>query len=518
MNRTSRSSQRARLAAALVPWLAIAMSISACATAGERGDFDAGVKEPLRPDASPGNEPFSATLYLRGTFNDFDTSRPFTYEGNNRYTVVAPLGAGSHELKIADEAFSSGSTFAVATDRAAAIELDVPTALVPASGPETNVLLFVPQTGTYRFELSATDRASPVLLISLLSPAPYGNALYVRGSFNEFGVSTPLPYEGDNRYLAELGLEAGTHQFKIADSGFSDTNTFAVSATEAAALSLDVPTPLVLAPGTGNDIVLELAQAGTYRFELIASSPATPVLQVSQVSAAPYRAPLYLRGTFNDFDASLALQYRGDDRYTAVVALDTGTHGFKIADLDFTDEFTFSVDAAQGGAIELDQPTDLVPAPGAGNETTLAIAEPGTYEFALTATPPQQPVLLVRRIAPAPYPVDLYVLGSFNDFDAIDRLRYQGENRYVAVVALPAGEHELKIADASFSDQTTFSVDSTRASSIALDTPTALEPAVGAGNNTLLSITQAGSYRFELTADEAAAPVLTVSQEIALFE
>jgi pullulanase len=283
MPRTT-ASQLARLPVAWVPRLAMAVVLAACATAVDPGsEVDAGVKEPLPPDAMPDNEPYSTTLYLRGSFNDFGLSSPFTHEGNNHYTVVASFGVGSHELKIADEGFSSDTTFAVAADRATAIELDTPTGLVQAPGADNNILLFVPQTGAYRFELSATDRAAPVLLISLASPAPYRDALYVRGSFNDFDTSMPLAYEGSNRYTATLALETGSHRFKIADQVFSDSTTFSLSATEAVPLALDTPATLALAPGTDNDTLLELTQSGTYRFELIASNLEAPVLQISLV-------------------------------------------------------------------------------------------------------------------------------------------------------------------------------------------------------------------------------------------
>jgi pullulanase len=263
----------------------MAVLLAACATASAPNDeVDASVKEPLPPDASRGTEPFSTTLYLRGSFNDFGLSSPLSHEGDNRYTAVVSLGVGSHELKVADEGFSADTTFSLAADSATAIELDTPTALVQASSLDGNILLFVPQTGAYRFELSATDRTAPVLLVSLVSPAPYRDALYLRGSFNDFDTSTPLAYEGSNRYLATSELMAGTHRFKIADQGFSDSTTFSLSAAEALSLLLDTPATLVLAQGTENDIVLELAQSGTYRFELIASNLEAPVLQVSLVA------------------------------------------------------------------------------------------------------------------------------------------------------------------------------------------------------------------------------------------
>ncbi|HWN71865.1 MAG TPA: hypothetical protein VNM90_29705 [Haliangium sp.] len=285
------ASQRARLPVAWVVRAAMAALLAACATAGAPGDeVDAAIKEPLPPDAAPVNEPFATTLYLRGSFNGFGLSSPFTHEGSNRYTVEASLGVGSHELTIADEAYSADTTFAVAGDSAAAIELDAPTTLATA-GMDDSILFFVPQTGAYRFELSATDRRAPVLLVSLESAAPFREILYVRGSFNDFDTSMPLPYSGRNRYTATFELPAGSHLFKIADDGFSDSTTFSVSATEPAPLPLDTPTTLALASGAENDTVLELTEGGTYLFDFVASNLEAPVLQVSLVPDAPAVTP-----------------------------------------------------------------------------------------------------------------------------------------------------------------------------------------------------------------------------------
>jgi hypothetical protein len=106
----------------------------------------------------------------------------------------------------------------------------------------------------------------------------------------------------------------------------------------------------------------------------------------------------------------------------------------------------------------------------------------------------------------------MYVRGSFNAFDLSNEMTYAGARRYTEDVSLNAGTHELKIADANFDNNTTFSVSAAGAAPINLDTPTPLERAAGTNNNTLLTITQPGIYRFELLVGaDLAAPVLTVS-------
>lgn len=380
-----------------------ALLLSACATGVDAG-VDASVKDPFGPDASIGSAPYGVPLYLRGTFNDFDTSYPLGYEGANRYTAVIPLSAGAHELKVADADFAAATTFAIDANGPGAIQLDTPAALAPAAGEDSNIQLVVPETGTYRFELSAANRAAPVLLISLASLAPYRDALYLRGSFNDFDTSASLPFQGSGRYVAELTLEAGTHQLRIADAAFSEGTTFTTRAPEPAPFPLDAPTPLAQGSEADDPILLELEVTGTYRFELHASSLAAPLLIVSLAAPAPYGVPLYVRGTFNDFDTSLRLQYRARDRYAATLALDAGSHGFKIADQDFTPEHTFAASATQPVTIELDRDIALVPAPGTGNETRVAATRAGTYELTLTATDPAAPVLRVRLAEPDPSP------------------------------------------------------------------------------------------------------------------
>ncbi|WP_428263589.1 hypothetical protein [Haliangium sp.] len=487
-----------------------------CATGGVE-DADARVKDPGQggPDAGQAQSPYGVELYLRGTFNDFGTDQPLRYEGQNRFTAELPLAAGAHEFKVADEGYSDDTTFALDPAQASALELDTPRGLQRAAGLDNNVLLFVPRTGTYRFELSAVDRAAPVLLVSLVAPAPYQPTLFVRGSFNGFDLSGPLRYLGQGRYAAELVLEAGDHQFKIADESFSDMTTFAVDAAAPATLAVGESTRLVPAPGAGNEVQITVAATGVYEFALTVDDPNAPSLLVSQRDLAPYAEALFVRGSFNDFDLSTPMRYQGGGRYLGEVLLDSGSYQFKLADEAFSDRQTFSVSAGGQVAIAIDAPTLLVPASAAGNETVLELSRPGVYGFELSASAPDAPVLTVRATEPAPYEVELYVRGSFNDFDAVDRMSYVNRGRYEVVLSLPAGAHGFKIADASFDNQLTFSVDSTRQTQVQPNIPTELELAPGEDNNTLFTIDTPSDYRFALTVgDDPTTPVLLITEEL----
>jgi hypothetical protein len=110
-----------------------------------------------------------------------------------------------------------------------------------------------------------------------------------------------------------------------------------------------------------------------------------------------------------------------------------------------------------------------------------------------------------------PYPVDMFVRGSFNGFEPDDALVFEGGVSYGALISLHVDVHELKVADAAFSPERTFSVGRDGPAAINLDLPTPLQPAAGTFNNTLLSVTDPGIYRFELEATDPTTPVLTVS-------
>ena len=500
---------------------ALGMSLASCATAGEGSDNtpDARAKNPdPGPDAGTdiGASPYGVALYLRGTFNDYGLENAMTYDGQNRYTTELSLSAGSHEFKIADADYGDETTFAVDGSRADAIQLDMPTTLQLAVGIDNNVLLFVPQTGTYRFELSAVDRTNPVLLVSQGAPAPYSTTLYLRGTFNEFDTSLPLSYIGQGRYRAVLALPTGAHELKIADASYSEGTTFSVDAANATAISIGTSSLLVSAIGENNNTLLDVTQTGLYEFTLDANSPATPSLLISQTEVAPFENGLYLRGNFNEFDTSAEMVFQGQSRYVGTVLLDEGSYAFKIADEGFSAGQTFSIEPSQGNEIAVGENTIFIATPQGGTDTDLAITKPALYEFELNASNPSAPVLQVRVGVAAPYARSIYLHGTFNGpFSQIARMDYLGDNLYAAVITIDPDTYEFKIADTGFSDASTFSADADSQVPILLTIPTKLVPAIGQGNNALFEAAESGAFRFELDAETPAAPILLITEELA---
>ncbi len=222
---------------------------------------------------------------------------------------------------------------------------------------------------------------------------------------------------------------------------------------------------------------------------------------------APYAVDLFVRGNFNDWSTATPMTFIGNGRYQAFVRLSEGVHLFKIADADWSEDTTFSRSVETDLDFRAGDSEVLEPAPGGGNHTNLIVPATGVYVFELTADssqaaagPPANPVLSID-LDPAPYEVDLYVRGQFNNWgDTISdelRLVYYGQGRYRVTTTLEAGEHAFKIADADWSEELTFSASADDSVAVPLDEENTLERSAGVGNGT----DTANNTRFALAAD-----------------
>jgi hypothetical protein len=455
--------------------------------------------------------PYPVDMFVRGSFNGFGLDDELVFEGGVRYTARVALDTGLHELKIADATFANDLTFSASAAGPTLIALGQPTTLEHAVGTFNNTLLDIVQPGEYLFELVVSFPDAPVLTVTLDQPAPFAGAMFVHGSFNDFGLASPMRYEGGTRYTARVVLDQDLHAFKIADALFTATTTFSVDVAGSVEMSLGTPTALEVAPGLGNDTLLAITQPGIYLFDLDAADTGAPVLTITLAEAAPYVVAMFVRGSFNDFSVTDELIYQGAGRYAAQVTLNRSEHLFKIADALFGDTTTFSVDGSVSAPIALDTPTPLVSAPGVGNDTSLDIVQPGIYRFELDAGDPVAPVLTVSMVEAAPFGVNMFVRGSFNDFGVASELIFQGSVTYRAVVELEPGTHAFKIADAIFDAVTTFSMSATGSQEIQLDIDTLLVQAPGFGNDTLLTTVEPGLYQFELAGFFSEQPTLRIS-------
>ncbi|ACY19125.1 hypothetical protein [Haliangium ochraceum] len=193
---------------------------------------------------------------------------------------IAPAGAFEVALSSSDDAlvsvepatlsfdadnFDQPQEFTITALRDDNDTADSATITLRASGDDT-----VPKVS---FDVTVAEEGTPPL-----------GVLYVRGSFNDFGVTAPMSYEASSGlYEAELVLSDAVHGFKIADEGFSDDATYSIDANAEVELPVGETRELVVAIGFGNNTLLDLqAGGGVYEFTVDANDPAKPTLVVRE--------------------------------------------------------------------------------------------------------------------------------------------------------------------------------------------------------------------------------------------
>lgn len=155
---------------------------------------------------------------------------------------------------------------------------------------------------------------------------------------------------------------------------------------------------------------------------------------------------LYLRGTFNSWNAVDAQRFTwACDRFQLVTRL-AGEHSFKIADEGWSADTDFGSDPAAPQRIAL-----------RGREFKQRFD--GTHRITLamsTTTPPQLSVETCPTEAAPLGATTLFVRGTMNNWAALDEYAFQFScDAYYLNVKL-SGRHEFKIADASWKDATSF--------------------------------------------------------------
>jgi glycosidase len=121
---------------------------------------------------------------------------------------------------------------------------------------------------------------------SSLSPsADFGDALYVRGSFDDWAnppaTANRFANLGSRQYLAVAELPAGQNEFKVAAADWTPEFSNTTQATVPG-----VPITLSANSGAGTNNRLEASTSGCYEFALNATSTTAPVLTVSTRSTA----------------------------------------------------------------------------------------------------------------------------------------------------------------------------------------------------------------------------------------
>jgi pullulanase len=216
------------------------------------------------------------TIYLRGAMNNWDTSLPFTYIGNDKYRLAADLLQGEYQFKVADGSFSTANI-------GGGFNMPIAQAANLTNGGD-NLTLNLIADGQYVFELDASDGQSPSLLITpddpLAIPAPYGDTvIYLRGLMNEWGTTRPLTYQGNGIYSGNYQITDGQHSLKIADADWGGTGGPNLGGTHNIALGASVE----LTPNSNDNLSLNLASTQTLAFVLDANDVSKPTLTISEI-------------------------------------------------------------------------------------------------------------------------------------------------------------------------------------------------------------------------------------------
>jgi hypothetical protein len=122
-------------------------------------------------DAVPGIDAVGTLgydLYLRGSFNNHDTSAKFEVQADGTYRVTENIPIGAHELKIADETWNDERTWSLDADAEIEVTLDAPATLVLAAGLDNNARMTITagEEDEYLFVVDAANPAAPILTVS----------------------------------------------------------------------------------------------------------------------------------------------------------------------------------------------------------------------------------------------------------------------------------------------------------------------------------------------------------------
>ncbi|WP_210448643.1 amylo-alpha-1,6-glucosidase [Vibrio crassostreae] len=116
--------------------------------------------------------------------------------------------------------------------------------------------------------------------------------LYLKGTFNGWGLDTPLIKEQNGSYRASICLSTDLYRFKISDLDGTKQWTLSGHESDATACALEQSIPLINTQGIGNDLLLSPTEAGQYSLK-IQFTTSTPTLTVTKgeynTSSTPQR-------------------------------------------------------------------------------------------------------------------------------------------------------------------------------------------------------------------------------------
>ncbi|MBT8135716.1 MAG: CHRD domain-containing protein [Gammaproteobacteria bacterium] len=229
---------------------------------------------PVLPFDSAAPAPFGSTqLFVRGSFNDWSTADPLAYAGNYTYHAIVEDAGGELFFKIADAGWSAATNFgAPYTSGGLSVGSGTANLRDTVAGNTHDFYFFsIPDgAGTLNFH-QLIGRPDPN------ADNPYGVAVFVRGSFNGWGLDDPMSFDqATETFSATVSLGAAGHALKIASEDWATADFGGDGADNA--IVLNSPKALV---SSSINLELTLSSAGDYDFSVDASDPAVPLLTVT---------------------------------------------------------------------------------------------------------------------------------------------------------------------------------------------------------------------------------------------
>lgn len=202
------------------------------------------------------------SLYLRGSFNQWGLSLPFTQISAGHWQLNWTQALGDFEYKIgnADWSFNLGAPFntqGFTSSNSQNSQLQLST----TQQVQLDLFGYVDsQAQTYWLPIfNYTDVDTDIGFLT--------QPLYVRGANDDWETlneSNQLSYLGEQVYQIEVTLGAQLHYIKLASADWQQEYGY----TATTPFSLDTWLNLQSVDGAGNDIQLNISQAGNYRFTL----------------------------------------------------------------------------------------------------------------------------------------------------------------------------------------------------------------------------------------------------------
>lgn len=317
---------------------------------------------------APDVVPFASTaVYVRGSLNDWGTRDVLEYVGNGEYRLAVTLSAGDYEFKIASEDWSTVDFGALSDADKEVIESQSE----PLTASGSNMTFTAAIDATYMFVFDASDKESPTLKIYNEEPF-VGNAIFVRGTLNNWGVTGELIYKGKGIYTFTNTLAAGSYEFKVASEDWSSVDYGSADSD----ISVTIDKAKLLALG-GANMTIDIANDGEYQFVLDASdlSAVTLIILNAEMFAD---TQVFIRGNLNEWSTDNPLIYQGNATYTTSLALEAGDYEFKVASEDWS-----TVDYGGVGESPIVNIGELTLLEAVGTNIALSVAEQGNYTFSV---------------------------------------------------------------------------------------------------------------------------------------